>query len=46
VLQSPAYPLQFMLGTYELPGEYESRGEYPKNFVIDYFRGYQPENGY
>jgi hypothetical protein len=38
--QSPNYPMQFMLGIYELPGT-EENAVYPKRFVIDYFRGYQ-----
>lgn len=40
VSQSPTYPMQFMLGVYELPGEQTTA--YPKNFIIDYFRAYQP----
>lgn len=43
--QSPAYPMQFMLSIYELPGAQEA-GSYPKEFVVDYVRGYQPEGGY
>jgi len=52
VHQSPEYPMQFMLGIYERPQEIRrdamSRGdaEYPKKFVIDYFRAYQPVGGY
>ncbi len=45
VRQSPSYPMQFMLGIYELPDEAESMappGRYPKQFVIDSFRGYRP----
>ncbi|HZD02027.1 MAG TPA: glycoside hydrolase family 16 protein [Actinomycetes bacterium] len=45
VRQSPSYPMQFMLGIYELPGEAGSAvppGRYPKQFTIDYFRGYRP----
>ncbi|HEY0738950.1 MAG TPA: glycoside hydrolase family 16 protein [Herpetosiphonaceae bacterium] len=50
--QSPAYPMQFMLGMYERPDA--ARGavfpdpaaSYPKQFVIDYFRAYQPIEGY
>jgi hypothetical protein len=41
--QSPAYPMQLMLGIYELPpaeGD-EPRGVYPKVFEVDYVRGYR-----
>ncbi|HEX2916135.1 MAG TPA: glycoside hydrolase family 16 protein [Chloroflexia bacterium] len=50
--QSPDYPMQFMLGLYELPaesawtGKYDPLAPYPKEFSIDYFRAYQPEAGY
>ena len=47
--QSPTYPMQFMLGVYELPDQLEknsSAGEWPKTCEIDYFRSYQPVNGY
>jgi hypothetical protein len=40
VQQSPAYPMQLMLGIYELeraPGT----SAYPKAFVVDYVRGYR-----
>ena len=37
--------MQFMLGIYELPGKDTDRREYPKQFVIDYFRAYRPEGG-
>jgi Glycosyl hydrolases family 16 len=43
--QSPDYPMQFMLSIYELPGG-EENAVYPKEFVVDYIRGYQPQNGY
>lgn len=43
--QSPNYPMQFMLAIYELPGT-ERKAAYPKEFVVDYVRGYQPKNGY
>jgi hypothetical protein len=45
--QSPAYPMQFMLGIYEFPGGAAQaelppeQAAYPKEFVIDYFRAYQ-----
>jgi Glycosyl hydrolases family 16 len=42
--QSPAYPMQLMLGIYEFPAE-DDLGRpataYPKAFVIDYVRGYR-----
>ena len=37
VNQSPGYPMQLMLGIYEL----DPRGDYPKEFVVDYVRGYR-----
>lgn len=43
--QSPDYPMQFMLSIYELP-EASADATHPKEFVIDYVRGYQPEDGY
>lgn len=46
VRQAINYPLQFMLGIYELPGENTDRRRYPKQFVIDYFRAYRPVGGY
>jgi len=50
--QSPQYPMQFMLGMFELPfegawnGVYNPDDAYPKTFTIDYVRGYQPIEGY
>lgn len=46
--QSPDYPMQFMMGIYELPpaGDSPPNDTYPKNFAIDYFRGYSPINSY
>jgi Glycosyl hydrolases family 16 len=45
VEQSPGYPMQFMLGIYEFPDD-EPAGvpahPYPKQFVVDYVRGYRP----
>ena len=43
VPQSPDYPMQLMLNIYEFPGE-PVAGErpYPKEFVVDYVRGYRP----
>jgi Glycosyl hydrolases family 16 len=34
--QSPAYPMQLMLNVYE----FEPGGTYPKEFIVDYVRGY------
>jgi hypothetical protein len=45
VEQSPSYPMQFMLGIYEFPDHQQSTQAakpYPKEFVVDYFRGYRP----
>lgn len=45
--QSPRYPLQFMLGIFERPRPgVPHDGEYPKRFVVDYVRAYQPLGGY
>lgn len=47
--QSPNYPMQLMLNIYELPIEKVRIGkdnQYPKEFVIDYIRDFQPEKGY
>jgi beta-glucanase (GH16 family) len=41
VSQSPAYPLQLMLGIYEFPGE-RVPSAYPKELVVEYVRGYRP----
>ena len=44
VEQSPAYPMQFMLGIYEFPDDgqpSQPAHPYPKQFTIDYFRGYR-----
>jgi hypothetical protein len=45
VHQSPQYPMQFILSIYELPGTANS-APYPKEFVVDYVRAYQPDEGY
>ena len=37
--QSPDYPMQLLLNIYEFPGE--PSGPYPKEFVVDYVRGYR-----
>ena len=45
VEQSPGYPMQFMLGVYEFPDDGEAgrpAHPYPKEFVVDYLRGYRP----
>ncbi len=44
--QSPDYPMQFMLNIYELPSDSVNNGSYPKQFVVDYVRAYQPISGY
>jgi hypothetical protein len=44
VRQSPSYPMQFMLGIYEFAdgSALRSRSDaYPKEFVVDWFRGYR-----
>jgi hypothetical protein len=41
VPQSPAYPMQLMLGIYEFPGE-RVPNRYPKELVVDFVRGYRP----
>ncbi|MEV7801691.1 glycoside hydrolase family 16 protein [Microbispora sp. NPDC088329] len=47
IRQSPDYPMQLMLGIYEFPDAEgpERVGPYPKEFVVDYVRGYRPETG-
>jgi hypothetical protein len=44
VRQSPDYPMQFLLDVYALPGPDGSPppGPYPKELVVDFFRGYRP----
>ena len=42
--QSPSYPMQLMLSLYEFPDDARDRtitGRYPKEFVVDYVRGYR-----
>ncbi|MEO8613447.1 MAG: glycoside hydrolase family 16 protein [Chloroflexota bacterium] len=52
IQQSLHYPMQFMLDIYEHPfegawtGVYNRNDPYPKTFTIDYFRAYQPDQGY
>ena len=46
--QSPGYPMQFMLGIYEFatgPERAAPRERYPKEFVVEQFRGYRPTTG-
>jgi len=45
IYQSPHYPMQFMLSIYELPGG-DVNAQYPREFVVDYVRVYQPKGGY
>jgi beta-glucanase (GH16 family) len=40
--QSPGYPMQFMLGIYEFPGDGQPARLYPKEFAVDFFRGWRP----
>ena len=45
VEQSPGYPMQLMLGIYEFPDDGQAARPakpYPKQFIVDYVRGYQP----
>lgn len=50
--QSIQYPMQLILGMFELPyegawnGDYNPDDPYPKTFTVNYVRGYQPEQGY
>jgi hypothetical protein len=39
--QSPAYPMQFMLGIYDFAGPDAPAERYPKRFVVERFRGYR-----
>jgi beta-glucanase (GH16 family) len=43
--QSPDYPMQIMLSIYGLPGG-DVNTAYPREFMVDYVRAYQPEGGY
>jgi beta-glucanase (GH16 family) len=40
--QSPDYPMQLMLSVYEFPGDAGGGSGYPKEFMVDYVRGYRP----
>ena len=46
VRQSPAYPMQFMLDVYAFPGPGGAppSGPWPKELVVDWFRGYRPRD--
>jgi len=40
--QSPSYPMQFMPGIYEFADKTAApHGSYPKQFTVDYFRGWR-----
>ena len=42
--QSPSYPMQLMLNLYEFPADPSdapAARPYPKEFVVDYVRGYR-----
>lgn len=43
VAQSPAYPMQFLLNIYELPGIQAPPRASPATFTIDWFRGWRRE---
>jgi hypothetical protein len=46
--QSPSYPMQLMLNLYEFPdatGDTFTAETYPKEFVVDYVRGYKLVHG-
>jgi hypothetical protein len=48
VPRSPAYPMQFMLGIFELVGEdwpVSPPASYPKTFAVSSFRGHRPMPG-
>ena len=40
VPQAIDYPMQLMLDIYEFPGERTERDVYPKEFVVDWVRGW------
>lgn len=49
IQQSPDYPMQFMLGIYEIPDQLTDESmkyPWPKVMEVDYVRGYQPHAGY
>ena len=43
VEQSPDYPMQLMLNVYEFEGASPSASTYPKEFLVDWVRGYRRE---
>jgi len=47
VRQSPAYPMQFLLDVYAFPGPGGALppGPWPKELVVDWFRGWRPVAG-
>ena len=38
--QAPDYPMQLMLGIYEVPKVEIDNSDYPKEFVVDWVKGY------
>jgi len=40
--QAPDYPMQLMLGIYEFPDQSAKGRLYPKEFVVDWVRGWRP----
>jgi hypothetical protein len=50
VQQSLSYPMQLMLGIYEFEGARDDVAaeshSYPKEFIVDYVRGFRPLHGY
>jgi hypothetical protein len=49
IRQSPGYPMQLMLGIYEIPDQLtldSQETSWPKTLEVDYVRGYQPMTGY
>jgi hypothetical protein len=47
VPQSPNYPMQLMLGIYEIPDQLNAKSsgqQWPKMMEVDYVRGYQPNH--
>ena len=49
VPQSIRYPMQFMLGIYEIPDRLDTKSSeepWPRVMEVDYVRGYQPVTGY
>jgi len=42
--QAPDYPMQLMLSLYEFPDGLRRAAAYPKEFVVDYVRGFRPSS--